>query len=276
MARKTSTSQSYILGYDEAEHARLEQQAQRLEPATRQALATVGIKEGWRCLDVACGTGANMRLMGPMVGASGQVHGIDLDDVYGSAAARKLNAIGPSIYSFEAFDVMGAGEPQGAPYDLVFTRLLICHMTEPARAVGRLWSWVKPGGTLLTQDYDMGVMFSIPASPAHERAFELIRRSFTATGKDARAGASMPHYFMQAGVGFPDGTQAASFLAPSARLTPAAAAVLTSLAPTLDKLGLASKAEITDILASMQTAAQNPEASARGPDLIASWKRKLK
>jgi 2-polyprenyl-3-methyl-5-hydroxy-6-metoxy-1,4-benzoquinol methylase len=274
MARTSSPSVGYVLGYDEAEHHRLEQQAARLEPATREALHAIGLGDGWRCLDVACGTGAIMRLMGPMVGASGRVHGIDLDDVYGTRAAETLNAAGPPIFSFQTFDVMGTDDPDGAPYDLVFTRLFICHMTDPVRAVSRLWSWVKPGGTLLVQDYDMGIMHSMPHSPAHDEGFELIRQSFTRSGKDARAGASMPHYFMKAGVGFPDGTRAASYLAPSYMTTPAAIAVLTSLGPALNKMGVASEAHVKEVIAGMQDAAKDPHASARGPDLIACWKRK--
>jgi ubiquinone/menaquinone biosynthesis C-methylase UbiE len=264
----------YVLGYDEAEHRRLEQQAARLEPATRDALHAAGVGPGWHCLDVACGTGANMRIMGTMVGASGRVHGIDLDDVYGSRAAETLNSVGPGVFSFQKFDVMGKGDPDGAPYDLVFTRLLICHMTEPARAVERLWRWVKPGGTLLVQDYDMGIMCAMPHSPAHAEGFELIRQSFTRSGKDARAGTSMPHYFMKAGAGFPDGTRVASYLAPASLMTPAATAVLTSLAPALEKMGVASKAHVAEVIARMQAAAKDPEASARGPDLVASWKKK--
>lgn len=169
---------------------------------------------------------------------------------------------------------MGTGDPDGAPYDLVFTRLLICHMTDPVHAIERLWSWVKPGGTLLVQDYDMGIMYAMPHSPAHAEGFELIRRSFTASGKDARAGASMPHYFMKAGTGFPDGTRVASYLAPSYMMTPAATAVLTSVGPALEKMGIATKGRVAQVIADMQEAAKDPQASARGPDLIASWKRK--
>jgi ubiquinone/menaquinone biosynthesis C-methylase UbiE len=274
MNKKTTRSAGYILGHDAAERQRLEMQAARLEPATRQALEAVGVASGWNCLDVACGTGAVMRMLGPIVGSSGSVHGIDLDDANGSGAVASLNAAGPAVFSFQKLDVTSEGDPQGAPFDLVFTRLLICHMVDPAGVVARLWRWVKPGGVLLIQDYDMGIMHAMPESIAHAQAFDLIRNSFTASGKDARAGASMPHYFLKAGAGFPDGTLISGFISPMSAAMPAIVAVLTSLTPALEKLGLATPARVAEVIEGVRKAAENNEASSRGPDLIASWKRK--
>jgi hypothetical protein len=160
------------------------------------------------------------------------------------------------------------------PSDLVFIRLLICHMTDQTGVLRRLWSWVKPGDVLLVQDYDMGIMHSAPASPMHAEGFDLVRQTFAATGKDPRAGTSMPHYFLKAGIGFPGGTLIAGTLLPSVAASGMLVAVLTSLTPAIVKLGLASASHMEILLSGIQTAAADPQATARIPDLIASWKRK--
>lgn len=265
---------AYILGYDAAEHERLDRQAAMWEEATREALNAVDVKPGWRCLDAACGTGAVMRILGEMVGPSGTVHGADLDEIYGSAAIAKLNASGYPVHTFEKLDLVNGGDPEGAPFDLVFTRLLICHMTDPVKMLKRLWSWVRPGGVLLVQDYDMGVTHRKPVTDASLRAYDLIRAVFSMSGKDPRAGASMPHYFIETGIGFPDGTLVRGKLAPVADVAGMHTAALSSMTPALVKLGAATEDEMKALIAEISRLSTDPTATARIPDMIASWKRK--
>lgn len=264
----------YILGYDAAEHERLDRQAAMWEDATREALAAVGVKPGWRCLDAACGTGSVTRILGELVGPSGAVHAADLDEIYGSAAIARLNSGGRPIHSFEKLDLVDGDDPKGAPFDIVFTRLLICHMTDPVRMLKRLWSWVKPGGVLLVQDYDMGVMHRAPITEPTMRAYDLIRAVFSKSGKDPRAGASMPHYFIEAGIGYPDGTLVRGKLAPVAEVVGMHTAALSSMTPGLVKLGAATADEMTALIADIGRLSTDPAATARIPDMIASWKKR--
>jgi ubiquinone/menaquinone biosynthesis C-methylase UbiE len=269
----TQSKPSYVLGYDEAEYARLAQQAAALEPATREALTAVGVKTGWRCLDVACGTGAVTRVLGEMVGGTGAVHAVDLDTRHAQATIAKLREAGPDIYTSEDFDVTGAAAPKGAPYDLVYTRLLICHMRDPVAVLKRLWSFVAPGGVLLVQDFDMGVLHVAPPIAAVEEAFVVLQEVFRSDGKDYRAGASMPHYFMQAAIGAPDGIRIASTLAPSRAVKMMLFGVIRSLGASVARLRIKRAEEMDRLLGDLQ---QEPPAEAwlRIPDLISTWKRR--
>jgi predicted RNA methylase len=116
----TASKLNYVLGYDEAEYARLEMQAKALEPFARQALTAAGVGAGWRCLDVACGTGAVTRVLGEMVGASASVHAVDIDVRHAEVTVAQLRETGPDIYSTEQFDATVPGAPRGAPFNLVF------------------------------------------------------------------------------------------------------------------------------------------------------------
>jgi ubiquinone/menaquinone biosynthesis C-methylase UbiE len=270
----TISKSNYVLGYDEAEYARLEMQAKALEPFTREALIAAGVGAGWRCLDVACGTGAVTRMLGEMVGASGSVHAVDIDVRHVDATVGKLKESGPDIYSTEQFDATGPGAPRGAAFNLVFARLLICHMTDPVGTLKNLWSWVAPGGVLLIQDYDMGVMKVTPPNPLVEEGFEIIQQCFAKAGKDYRAGASMPHYFQRADIGLHDGVLFGCASVPVAPGRPSLLAVLTSLKMPAVKFGMKTDAEYDAYLSALAADEPLPDSVSRMPDLISVWKKR--
>jgi ubiquinone/menaquinone biosynthesis C-methylase UbiE len=270
----TSSKSNYVLGYDEAEYARLELQAKALEAFTRAALAAAGLGQGWRCLDVACGTGAVTRIMGEMVGAAGSVHAVDIDTRHAEVTIAQLRETGPDIYSTEQFDATGPGSPRGAPFNLVFARLLICHMTDPVRTLKNLWNWVAPGGVLLIQDYDMGVMKVTPPDALVEEGFEIIQQCFAKAGKDYRAGASMPHYFRRAGIGPEDGMLYGCASISGTQGEKTLLAVLTSLKTPAIKLGLKTEAEYDALLSALAAGEMSADSIRRMPDLISVWKKR--
>jgi SAM-dependent methyltransferase len=270
----TSSKSTYVLGYDEAEYVRLEMQAKALEPFTRDAFNAAGVGAGWRCLDVACGTGAVTRLMGELVGASGSVHAVDIDIRHVDATVGKLRESGTDLYSTEQFDATGPGAPRGAPFNLVFARLLICHMTDPVGTLRNLWNWVAPGGVLLIQDYDMGVMKVTPPNPLVEEGFEIVQQCFEKAGKDYRAGASMPHYFQRADIGLHDGVLFGCASVPGARARPMLLAVLTSLKMPAVKIGMKTDAQYDAFLSALAADTPLPDSVSRMPDMISVWKKR--
>jgi ubiquinone/menaquinone biosynthesis C-methylase UbiE len=264
----------YILGYSKKEHARLERQAVLLEPATQNALHKVSVEKGWRCLDVACGTGSVTRILGDMVGQNGAVHAVDLDEVYGSVAVKTLKTSGVSNFSFEKLDVTGQATPLGAPFDLVYTRLLILHMADQLKVLKNLWSWVKPGGVLLVEDYDMLPASTFTDGGRASEAGPLIRKIFGALGKDFRAGSTMPRKFLQAGIGHVDGYAfSATFVSASENIE-RTIPVLQSLIPVALKFDLVRKGEIEELITAMEAEKLEPYGTGRWPDLVSIWKRK--
>jgi hypothetical protein len=88
----------------------------------------------------------------------------------------------------------------GAPFDLVFARLLLIHMTDPVAAVRRLAALVRPGGTLVLMDYDLSRMACRPDHPAVARGLRIIADCFTRSGKDADCGLKLASYIADAGL----------------------------------------------------------------------------
>jgi ubiquinone/menaquinone biosynthesis C-methylase UbiE len=271
MSNSDKSANAYIMGYDKAEHERLDRQAAGLEEATCDALKSAGVKAGWRCLDVACGTGSVTRLLGEIVGPSGKVHSVDLDEKYGEVAIGQMNAAGPSIYSFQKFDVTSGDLPDGAPFDFVFTRLLLVHMTDPDTVLKRLWSWVKPGGALMVMDYDMGVMLLNSDLKGVNDAVPILLNTFSALGKNPRIGSTLANMFLQTGIGDADGTKIYGKIAkPNGIL----AAALRSMRPAIIKSGVANSEKMDAVLLSLDQYRREGRTVRREPDMIATWKHK--
>ncbi len=70
------------------EAERLRRQGRLAENITRPLLEKIGIRSGMSCLDIGCGPGEAMRLIGEMVGETGTVIGVDIDGTVGRSADR--------------------------------------------------------------------------------------------------------------------------------------------------------------------------------------------
>ncbi len=75
-------AEGYILGNLDSEVRRLEIQAPFFENLTTDTLLNAGLKEGMSCMDIGCGSGSVSRLIARIVGKTGRVVGVDVDDRY--------------------------------------------------------------------------------------------------------------------------------------------------------------------------------------------------
>src|SRR5262249_56685727 len=73
------SSTDYALGYTSAEEARLIRQAAIIAPITERLFREAGIGPGQRVLDLGSGMGDVSMLVARLVGASGEVVGIERD-----------------------------------------------------------------------------------------------------------------------------------------------------------------------------------------------------
>src|SRR5260370_23029012 len=92
----------YVLGHSADEYERLRRQAQTLAPVTTRLFHAIGLQPGWSCLDVGCGPGETMRLMGEFAGPSGEATGLDRDAKAGYEAIGRLAPTGTSRYRSSA------------------------------------------------------------------------------------------------------------------------------------------------------------------------------
>ncbi len=265
----------YILNRNSAEYQRLRSQSQLWEDVTRQLLQQAGVRPGLRCLDVGCGPGEVMRMLGELVGPGGSVTGMDVDGPLGRKTAQQLGADGGAEFHFHEANVEQAEDVPGAPFDVTYARLLLFHVGDPVAVLRKLWRWTRPGGVLVVQDYDLATWESWPPLPAVAE----IRRVFTAVaesaGRDIRTGFKLPWLLGQAGIGAPDGMDMAGRQVTLAEAVWQNKAVYDGVFPRAQQLGLADPAERQRLFDELDSAAQAGGCyTFTMPLMFGAWKRR--
>jgi SAM-dependent methyltransferase len=265
----------YTLGYSSEEHERLLRQGRMQEPATRRVFHAIGLRPGWTCLDVGCGPGAVMQLMGELAGPSGEVTGIDRDAKAGHEAVERLQATGTSRYRFVEADMESIDEIAGAPFDLTFARYVLLHARDPIALLRKMYGWTKPGGYVAVQDIHIRTMNLYPKPAAFAELMRVIVETQERSGIDMEFGFKLPALFVEAGIGVPDGTD---MDLPMTSLEPFAAMYQTLgriLLPTAIALGVTTEAGMQSVFYEIErTVTDGRQYSALWPLMVGVWKRK--
>ena len=135
----------YTFGDDVRAARRLELVAEAFEPSSRRLLGSVGARPRL-ALDLGCGPGFSTALVADATGAATTV-GVDRSEAFLAAARATFPAL-----AFACHDVT-RGFPTSPP-DLVFARLVLAHLPEPA-ARARAWGRdLAPGGLLVLEEME--------------------------------------------------------------------------------------------------------------------------
>ncbi len=266
---------TYALGHTPEEYERLRMQARVWQVATGRLLDQVGLRPGASCLDAGCGSGETMRAMAERVGPAGRVLGIDADPALGALTLAMLHGAGHRHCSVLTRDLAAVEPIPGAPFDLVYARLLLFHLPQRVDVLGRLWQAVAPGGHLLVQDYDLR---SVSTLPQLDWVGELLRvwtGAFGAMSADVSAGTRLQQLFAQAGIGTPDGTDVAGRIEPLATGRGIMESAFRSVLPTALAHGVTTETDAATTLRSIdRDATRFPDRPVLWPLLIGAWKRK--
>jgi ubiquinone/menaquinone biosynthesis C-methylase UbiE len=265
----------YVLGHSAEEHERLRSQALVVEPATRRVFQSIGLRPGWRCLDIGCGPGETMRLMGEIVGPSGEVTGLDRDARAGREAIERLQATGTSRYRFVEANMESIDEIGEAPFDLTFARMALLFTHDPVAVLRKMYRWTKPGGYIAVQDLHVSTMNLYPKLAAGSELLQVIFETCERSGQDMEFAFKLPVYFVEAGIGVPDG---ADMNLPMTSFEPFMTMYQTlcrSLLPKAIQLGVTTEARMQSVFRDLQQAgADGRHYSALWPLMIGVWKRK--
>jgi SAM-dependent methyltransferase len=271
---------AYALGHAKKEHERLTRQAALLEAMTERLLRQAGLEAGMRVLDVGSGVGDVALLAAELVGRHGSVVGIDLDGHALDTARQRAELLGLRNVSFVEGDVRSAPHDRG--FDAAIGRLVLAYVDDPGATLRAIAERVHPGGVLAFQELDLdpGVhAWSFPEATLWDQTGRQVIDTFARAGTQLRMGRRLFAAFRTAGLPAPvmhvealvgGGADFAGYawLAELAR----------SLAPVMDKLGVASAEDL-----GLETLAARirEDAVARGavvwsPPLIGAHARRTK
>lgn len=129
------------------ERQRLALMSSLLDPIELAQLTRLGVRPGWRCLELGCGNGSISCALAERVAPTGHVVASDIDLAYIAQLQRPCLEI-------RRIDVLQDAIEENC-YDLVVARALLHHLPDARRALGRMINAMKPGGVLLSIEPDM-------------------------------------------------------------------------------------------------------------------------
>jgi SAM-dependent methyltransferase len=191
----------YLLARQPSELERLRLQAIVWEPAGRQLLSKLGDGSGRRALDIGSGALGWLRILSEWVGPSGHVVGADIDQNMLNAARAFLDEEGISNVQLVGDDLFASKlEPQS--FDLVHARFVIAPLGRGREQVASHRRLVKPGGSLVLEEWDLGSWHFNPPAPAAERLIQLLAEIFANLGGEA--GRGLPELLREIGIDPPE------------------------------------------------------------------------
>lgn len=190
------TEAKYVYGQnvDDAERERLSHLEAFFDTYTVGRLDQIGMTSGWRCLELGAGQGSVARMLARRVGPSGAVVATDID-------LRFLTGL-PSNVEVRRHDIETSDLGQ-VLYDFIHCRAVLMWLREPAKALHRILSALKPGGWLLAEELDWGFC-TLAEHPDAEWATEYLHALFK---RHEAAGIRHPYFgrtlpALVAGAGF--------------------------------------------------------------------------
>ncbi len=272
-----SARPTYVLGHDPDELARLERQAVIYAAATRSLFVTAGIGPGQRVLDLGCGAGDVSLLAGELVGPSGQVVGVDRAAAAVALARRRAAARGMTQVSFIEAELASLALE---PVDAVVGRFVLMHQADPAQAVARAATLVRPGGVVAVMESHLAALgpgwHSWPRSVAYERLLAIMLPIIEAAGGRIDMGLRLRQTFLAAGL--PDPTldvRATLYGVDAAAMCRYMADSLRSMRATAARLAVPcpAPADLDALEQAMLDEAAQPGAVVNGPVVVTAWAR---
>ena len=184
-----SGESTYVLGTEE--RRRLELLEECLDPITTRSLDAIGVKPGWRCLELGGGGGSITRLLCDRAGPGGRVAAVDLD-------TRFLDEIEADNLDVHSRNLLTDGIP-GDGYDLMHARLLLMHLPTREEIIGEMVAALRPGGWLVVEDLDT-FPFAALSEGVYADMWATAVEAFHMANASATFGRQLPGLFDAAGL----------------------------------------------------------------------------
>ncbi|HEX4154615.1 MAG TPA: class I SAM-dependent methyltransferase [Acidobacteriaceae bacterium] len=267
---QTTVGDDYVLktGGSGAERLRLLDKV--YGASTRRMLLEAGLKPGMRVLDMACGVGTVTCWIAGQVGETGSVVAADVSpDQLAVARATWASCEGLPAVEFIEASVYDTGLPAES-FDLVHTRLLLCHLNRPQDAVREFYRLLKPGGVFVCSDLYLSGTFSMPPSRSWTRSIEVAHALGRSIGVDYDSGLKLQLRMMEAGFERPE----VSFDTPvymrgaEKRLWEL---TFAEAGPAMERAGVATVSEVEELAAQMKVEAEDETTLMVQYPLLCAW-----
>lgn len=187
----------YLLGDSRREAARLRAQARLWDPVSTALFDRLGVRRGWKVLEIGPGQGSLHLELRRRVG--GPIDAVERSEAFASRLRRLCARDGRGAGTLWRMDLLDAPLPK-ARYDLIFARWVFLFLPDPVAHLRKLAAALKPGGLLAVQDYHRGTMALYPRPRDWDAFVAADAAFFAAEGGDASAGGNLPSNARRAGL----------------------------------------------------------------------------
>jgi SAM-dependent methyltransferase len=271
----TLPASEYVLGHSASELLRLIDQAAFLGDLTADVFRRADLRSGMRVLDIGCGVGDVAFLAASIVGPNGSVLGIDRSTEAVAVARARAAQTGIDNIDFEVADAATFRPVQKV--DAVVGRLVLAYQPDPAAVLRHLAAQVRDGGVIAFQECDLSSAATQPSLPLFTRVVEHVIETYRRANLEADMGSRLHSTFCNAGLRAPQMIGAARVESgASSPAYGAVAKVVDSAAPMMERLGVASIAELElDTLeARLRDEAVQNDAVVFMPRFVGAWTRR--
>jgi SAM-dependent methyltransferase len=230
------------------------------DPGTRRVLAQLGLGPGWRCLEVGAGGGSTTAWLAEQVGESGSVLATDVYTKF--IEALEL----PNVEARE-HNVLEDELPE-AEFDLATSRLVAEHLGP--EVIRRMVPALKPGGVLLTEDYDWTAAGVHPSDERMERVMNGILGFMANAGFDPHFGRRLRAELDAAGLDDVDAEGRQRMLTGGTSEMDFFRLSLVSLREPLVETGALDEADVEAAFEAME----DPGRTWISPVMVAAWGRR--
>jgi SAM-dependent methyltransferase len=189
--------QRYLLGDSRKEAARLRSQARLWDPVSKALFDRIGVRQGWRVLEIGPGQGSLHLELRRRVEAP--VDAVEPSPAFAGRLRRITAGDGFGAGRVWTCALLDADLPAQA-YDLIFARWVFLFLRDPIGHLKRLVRALKRGGVLALQEYHRDSFVLIPRPEDWTRLIEAERAMYEASGADVNIGTELPLMFRQAGL----------------------------------------------------------------------------
>lgn len=192
------SSSHYIHGTDPGEQQRLSRLNEMLNVA---CLAELRLAGGETILDVGSGLGQFTRAMARSAGR--RVLGIERDATQITEAIRQASAASEeSSIEFRQGDAieLPLSPQEWGSFDVVHTRFLLEHVTDPLAIVKAMVRAARPGGRVVLTDDDHPIKRVWPEPAGFDALWRAYMRSYTVLGNDPDIGMKLVGLLYSAGL----------------------------------------------------------------------------
>lgn len=272
MARSDAPHRYAIRGGIEGKK-RLDLLARVMLPTTMELLVRAGLTRGMKCMDVGCGGGHVTISMARIVGPEGRVVGTDTDAAILALAREDAEAAKITNVEFQRQDACACSWHD--EFNVVYARFLLSHLSEPDICLAAMLQACAPSGTIVIEDTDFAGSFCYPTCAAYERYKELYQELVQRRGGDPNIGPKLPVMLRRAGVqGVELNVIQPAHINGEGKLM--APITMSRISDTLTAEGLATEAEVRQILKELNQVAADSETVISLPRVFQVWgKRRI-